>query len=88
MPTPTVEPFVYAALRDASWLSHPDVYTLKKWHVDRGTATPACSNTRTWSSRNNPMLDETTRKPAADVAAHVRCLRPGCRVRCPADTPT
>lgn len=82
-----VAPYAYAALRDASWLTHPDVYSLKKWHVDRGTGTPACSNERSWSSRCNPMLDETTRKPAGDVLLHVRCQRPGCRVRWPGPQP-
>jgi hypothetical protein len=82
-PTRGVEPYAYAALRDASWLSRPDTRTLKKWHVDRGNGVPACSNERSWSSRANPMLDETTRTPIADTAEPDRCQRPGCRVRWP-----
>ena len=81
--TPAVAPFAYAALRDASWLSRPDVRTVKKWHVDRGNATPACSNEHSWSSRNNPFLADFTRMPVDQVAEHVRCQRPGCRVRWP-----
>lgn len=86
MATTDVEPYAYAALRDATFLSRPETRTVKKWHVDRGTGTAACSNAASWSSKCNPMLDETTRKPAGEVFEWVRCQRPGCRVRWPAVT--
>jgi hypothetical protein len=78
-----VEPYAWAALRDATFLRCPETRTVKRWHVDRGSGIAACSSPTGWSSRCNPMLDTDMRMPAGEVARRHRCQRPGCRVRWP-----
>jgi hypothetical protein len=75
---------VYAAPRDASFLSRPDTHTPKKVHVAREDWTAACASPTSRSSRCNPLLDESQSRPAAEVPVWLRCRRPGCRVRWPA----
>lgn len=81
-----VEPYTFAAQRDASHLDRPDTRTVRVWHVDRGNGTAACASATGWSSRCNPMLVDFTRKPVTEVAENVRCHRPGCRVHWPKST--
>jgi hypothetical protein len=80
-----VQPYAYAAQRDASWLDRPDVRSLKKWHVDRGNGKAACSNPDSWSSRCNPDIQQDTRVPLAEVPPTGRCQRPGCRKHWPTE---
>lgn len=75
-----VEPYAWAARRDASFLDRPNTRRPKKWHVDRGDGIAACCNPRdppAW------LLAEGTRMPSGDVPPGSRCQRPGCRTRWP-----
>lgn len=66
---------VYAAWRDASWCRSPG--RARVYHVNAGEWMGACK--RRWL-----ILNEDSCLPAGDVPAHLRCRRPGCRVRWPA----
>jgi hypothetical protein len=70
-----------AAWRDASWYEHPG----KAWvyHVVLGDFQPACNQSN--SMRTGVSLCDFTVRPAAEVPLRLRCRRPGCRVRWPAE---
>ena len=61
--------------RDASWYSHPDVRSPKRWHLEDepGSAIAACSR--------HVLLVEATERDASTVPAPARCARPGCAKR-------
>lgn len=75
-----------AATRDASWFNHPDVYSLKKYHIaiesgrSRRTGSPlydaACN------SESRPLF-ELSACPAAGVPRGLRCQSNGCKQRWP-----
>ena len=69
----TTQAPLMAALRDASWFSHPDVRTPKRWHILNANGNPACGLV---TLLDDPMA-------AADVPDECRCQRAGCKGRWP-----
>lgn len=61
-----------AAPRDASWWSHPNVYSFKAVHADNGDAFAMCNS---WM-----LLSESLRWPdSREVPTEIRCRRRACK---------